>query len=583
MHSAATGTEPDKDPGTRAWPGIAITALLARFTADRELNSLLAEALHYRRSLIFAGILMLAQSAVALTLPWFAGELTRTLLGGEAAVFSSSHTVFLIILLIFTLQALLNISSSYLLARSGEHIVSALRIRVYEHLQSLPLEYHYDRRKGDVLSLLTRDVDILSGFITGTLVNIAPLGLIFAGAWIMMLYIHWPLACLAGLLMPLTIIAMKLISRRIRPLSREVSEAHADSVTTAEENLSILPIIKAFTHEGRAARQYQEKSRRVLALSNCLHLTMSTLRPVMRFITARGIMILLWIASTVLAPAALVGFLLYGVFLARPMSGLAALWGDTQHARAAMDRLHEVFSVQPEPVGSSACELPAVKGSILFEQVNFRYSKRETVLEDFDLEVRAGETVAITGVNGAGKSSLANLLLRFFEPQSGCIRVDGYDIAHVSLASLRAQIGLVPQSILLVNGSIRDNIAFGHSEPDQGKLEAAAEAACAHEFIRSLENGYDTVVGERGIKLSGGQQQRIALARALLKNPPILILDEATSMFDPAAEEKFLTLTEDSFKDRTVILITHRSASLTLADRVLVMDNGRLISTRAVD
>ncbi len=561
-------------PPLRRAPAITGPAL------ENTLNSLLADAIPHRWPLAVASILMLAKSATALTVPWLAGELTITLLGTGGGTFASSQAIFLLMVLVFAVQALLSIGDGYLLARTGEHIVSALRVRVYDHLQSLPLAYHQDRRKGDVLSLLTQDVDVLSGYITGTLIAIVPLVLTFLGAWILMLRIDWFLACLAGLLVPLFFVVMRLLGRHIRPLSREVSEAHASSVAIAEENLGLLPIIKAFTRERTATRQYRNQSRRVLALSNRLHLSLNTLRPIMGFLSASGIVILLWLASAQLPPAELVSFFMYGLLLARPMSGLAATWGETQHARAAMERLKELFRVQPEPFSAGAQALPPVRGSIVFERVSFGYRDREPLFEDFDLEVSAGETVAITGANGAGKSSLVNLLLRFFDPQAGRVLIDGNDISAVSLTSLRSQIGLVPQTILLFNGSIRENIAYGHADPNPRKLEAAAKAARAHAFICALPDGYDTLIGERGIKLSGGQQQRIALARALLKDPPILILDEATSMFDPAGEEEFLALTEDTFGDRTVLLITHRAASLALADRVLRMEDGRIAPAR---
>jgi ABC-type multidrug transport system fused ATPase/permease subunit len=301
----------------------------------------------------------------------------------------------------------------------------------------------------------------------------------------------------------------------------------------------------------------------------------------MGFLSASGIVVLLWLASARLPPAELVSFFMYGLLLARPMSGLAATWGETQHARAAVERLKELFRSQPEPLSAGTHALPPVSGSIEFEAVSFGYSDREPLFKDFDLEVTAGETVAITGANGAGKSSLVNLLLRFFDPHAGRVLIDGNDISTVSLTSLRSQIGLVPQTMLLFNGSIRENIAFGHDGPDPRKLEAAAKAARAHAFICALPDGYDTEIGERGIKLSGGQQQRLALARALLKDPPILILDEATSLYDPAAEEEFLALTQDTFRGRTVLLITHRAASLALADRVLRLEDGRVVPARA--
>ena len=563
-----------------SYPPLQRAAAITDPAPGNELKILLADAIPHRWPLAVASILMLAKSAIALTVPWLAGELTLTLLGTEGGTFASSQAIFLLMVLVFAVQALLSIGDGYLLARTGEHIVSALRVRVYDHLQSLPLAYHHDRRKGDVLSLLTRDVDVLSGYITGTLIAVVPLVLTFLGAWILMLRIDWFLACLVGLLVPLFFVVMKLLGRHIRPLSREVSEAHASSVAIAEENLGLLPIIKAFTRERAATRQYRNQSRRILALSNRLHLSFSTLRPIMGFLSASGIVVLLWLASTELPPAELVSFFMYGLLLARPMSGLAATWGETQHARAAMERLKELFRVQPEPLSPSAYALPPVRGSIVFERVSFRYRDREPLFKDFDLEVTAGETVAITGANGAGKSSLVNLLLRFFDPQAGRVLIDGNDISAVSLTSLRSQIGLVPQTILLFNGSVRENIGYGHSDPDPRKLEVAAKAARAHAFICALPDGYDTLIGERGIKLSGGQQQRIALARALLKDPPILILDEATSMFDPAAEEEFLALTEDTFGDRTVLLITHRAASLALADRVLRMEDGRIVPAR---
>jgi subfamily B ATP-binding cassette protein MsbA len=549
---------------------------IARLAPGDELKSLLTDALPHRWPLAIAMVLMLVYSAAALTVPWLAGELTVTLLDTGEGNFASSRVIFMLLIAVFAAQALMSAGNGYLLARSGEHIVSSLRIRLYDHLQSLPLGYYHERRRGDVLSLLTRDVDTLSGYITGTLVSIAPLVLTFTGAWILMLRIDWFLGCLAGLLVPASFMVVKLFGRRIRPLSKAVSEAHAHSVAMAEENLSLLPIIKAFTREREEARRFESHSLSVLGLSNRLHLIVGTLYPVMGFLSASGIVVLLWMASTKLPPDALVSFLMYGLLLARPMSGLAATWGETQHARAAVERLNEVFRAQPEPVDTGKPPLPPVRGSIVFENVSFGYGEREPVLENLDLEVAPGEKVAITGVNGAGKSSLVNLLLRFFEPREGRILVDGHDISAVTLTSLRRQMGLVPQSILLLNGSVRENIAYGQVSPDPRKIEAAAEAARAHEFICALPDGYDTLVGERGVKLSGGQQQRIALARALLDDPPILILDEATSMFDPTGEAEFFALTGETFRGRTVLLITHRPASLALADRVVRLEGGRI-------
>jgi subfamily B ATP-binding cassette protein MsbA len=552
---------------------------MARSASRHELKHLLADALAQRWPLVLASALMLAQSAASLTVPWLAGSLTQTLLGNDGGSFASSRSVFLLLILVFAVQAALSVSAGYLLTRTAEHMMSALRIRVYDHLQSLPLAYHYERRRGDVLSLLTRDVNVLSAYVTGTFTSLVPMAVTFVGAWILMWRIEWALACLAGLLIPMFFLVVQLLGRHVRPLSREVAEAHASAITMAEENLGLLPIVKSFTREREASAKYRRQNQSIVSLSNRLHFRLSTLHPVMDFLSASGIVILLWLASAELPPAALVSFFMYGLLLARPMGGFAAAWGETQHARAAVARLNEVFRSEPEPVSTSARSLSVTGGAIKFEQVTFRYRDDEPVFQNFDLTVAAGETVALTGANGAGKSTLVNLLLRFFDPQSGRVLIDGIDISTVSLTSLRAQIGWVPQSILLFNASVGENIAYGHPDLDRYRLRAAAETARAHQFICAMPDGYETLVGERGVKLSGGQQQRIALARALVKDPPILILDEATSMFDPAGEEEFLALSEDAFRDRTVLLITHRTASLALADRVLHLADGHIVSS----
>ena len=550
------------------------------------LRSLIADALRCRGLLLLAGLLMVARSAATLTVPWLAGELTLVLLGGSGGNFASATPILLLMLAAFAVQALLAATHGYLLARAGEHTVAALRTRTFDHLQSLPLAYHQDRRRGDVLSLLTRDVDTLSDYVTGTLVAIVPMLLMVCGAWILMLRIDWPLACVAGLLVPLFVVLVSLVGRHIRPLAGEVAEAHGAAVATAEESLGMLPVVKAFSRERAVSDRFRAESHRVRALSNRVHLLQSTLYPATSFLAGAGIVALIGMGSATLAPAELVAFLMYGLLMARPLGSLAAAWGETQHARAAMERLDAVFRVRPEPADAGSRPLPEGPGAISFEGVGFAYEDRESVLEGANLHIAAGETVAITGANGAGKSTLVHLLLRFFEPDTGSIRIDGHDISRVTLSSLRARIGLVPQSILLFNGSVRDNIAFGAADPEPSAVRAAAEAARAHAFIEALPDGYETRIGEGGVKLSGGQQQRIALARALFKDPPVLVLDEATSMFDPEGEEALLALGEETFRARTVILITHRAASLAAADRVVRLEGGRIEpvgSARALD
>ena len=265
----------------------------------------------------------------------------------------------------------------------------------------------------------------------------------------------------------------------------------------------------------------------------------------------------------------LVSLLLYAMLLTQPISGLANVYGQVMRVRGAADRLLDFFSELQEPYSRGKNKLNQVSGRIEFDRVTFRYPKRPRLLQDFSLTIEAGQTIAITGPNGVGKSTLANLLMRFIEPLSGHIRIDGIDIAELELDNLRQQIGLVAQNTLLINSTVEENIAYGFPNADETAIKNAAEAARAAEFIEALPDGYNTVIGDQGVKLSGGQRQRLSLARTLLKNPPILILDEATAMFDPEGEKSFIRECHELLSQRTVILITHRPASLALADRIL--------------
>ena len=300
---------------------------------------------------------------------------------------------------------------------------------------------------------------------------------------------------------------------------------------------------------------------------------------------AASILLLLWVGSIrfesgQLGIEQLVSLLLYGMLLTRPVSGLADVYGQVQRARSAAERLIEVLAVEVESPDSGEAVLSKVKGEIEFSDVEFGYQDRENILQGLNLKILAGETVAITGKNGAGKSTLAYLLQHFAEPQRGKILIDGTDISTVSLSSLRQQIGVVSQQVLLLNGTVRENILFGRHDANQQAIEDAAMAAHATDFISELPEGFETIIGDQGIKLSGGQKQRLALARAILKDAPILVLDEATAMFDPEGEKSFIEECHDMLNQRTVILITHRPASLALADRILELKDGNIVDEK---
>jgi ATP-binding cassette, subfamily B, bacterial len=536
---------------------------------------LLGYALPYRATLAFCALLMVAESGMALAVPWLGGQLAEGLLADAASTVTGK--LLLALLGLFALQALLKFGNSYLLSRSAEQILADLRIRLYDHLQALPLGFYHQRRQGEILALLTHDVTHLSGFISGTLLSVVPLLLTVVGAVALMFRIDARLALFVAVLVPLFYLLLKVLGRRLRPLASQLQDAHAEAIATAEENLGMLPAIKTFTREVQESERYRQKIHRILHLSAEQRRIYAALGPILQFLAAAGMVFVLWMMSGQMAersPADMVSFLLYAALLTRPVSALADVYGQTRQAGGALQRLKQVLTERPEPLAQAGHTLHNVRGEIEFRDVVFAYPGRAPVLDKFKLHIRAGETVAITGENGAGKSTLVHLLMRLHEPDAGRILIDGTDIASVSLASLRGQIGVVPQHVLLFNGSVRDNIGYGRADADQAAIEHAARLAQAHEFIVKLPDGYDTLIGDQGVRLSGGQRQRIALARALLKDPPILILDEATAMFDPEGEARFIEDCRATLGGKTVLIITHRPASLALADRVVEWQKG---------
>jgi len=530
----------------------------------------------HRRTLLLILALLLADSAAALANPWIAGLLTKSILEGQAGALPAFQWILLGWFALVAVKSLLSFASGYLVGSTGAEMAARLRTRVYDHLQILPLAYYQERKPGDLLTLLSNDAEAISHFVTNTLVRLLPLVLTFLGAFVIMAWLDPLIALLAALLMPVYYLAMKILGRKIRPLTSAWIKSWSGMIALVQENLGLIPAIKAFSREPLEAQRFAGKNAEFLGLSRQQILVQSIMAPAISFLAGAGLLLLLWVGIShvqggTLEPSQLVSLLLYAMLLTRPVSGLANVYGQVMHTRGAAERLLEFFTVQPEPVSVGKPGLPRVRGEIVYDRVTFAYPGRPNVLQEFSLRIEAGETIALTGPNGAGKSTLAHLLMRFIEPQLGSIRIDGTDIAEVDLHSLRNQIGLVAQNTLLLNGTVAENLAYGRSDAMPEEMKRAARAARAEEFIEQLPDGYDTVIGDQGIKLSGGQRQRLSLARTLLKDPPILILDEATALFDPEGEASFIEECHELLHQRTVILITHRPASLALADRIVQM------------
>ena len=555
---------------------------------QRFLNTFLADVVAFTRYLaphkkflILILVLMLLESLVALASPWIAGYFTESLIDGAQQNRIDINQILLLWLLVLLLQSCLRFSNQFLLGRTSTRLVARLNQDLFDHIQSLPLFYFDDRKRGQILSLLTHDIHILGDYLTGTILSIFPQLLSFGFALILIAVINPVVAVLALIGVPLFFLGMKLIGRRIRPLSVKIAEAQAGLVALAEENLQLLPVIKSFTREPLESAQYLDANQRLVQLSERFLLIQSLMSPAIQFLGAGAIILILWLISAEVALGQLpvgdlVRLVLYGLMLVAPMSNLAGVYGYTQHARASAARINRVFAESHEPPGNPV-QFPAIRGAIEFIQVDFTYPGRQPVLKDFSLSIRAGEIVAITGENGSGKSTLVYLLQRFAMPAAGEIRIDGVDITHYPLRHLRQQIGVVQQNVLLLNGSVRENIAFGKPDATEQEIVTAAINACALEFIQDLPDKMDTIIGDQGIKLSGGQKQRLSLARCLLKNPPIIILDEATAMFDPEGEQAFINASRKILGHCTVIIITHRPATLGLADRVVKLEQGRIV------
>ena len=496
------------------------------------------------------------------------------------------NRITLILIGIFALQSVVYFVRGYLLATIGERVLADMRVTLFEHLQRLSLSFFNERRTGELVSRLTNDVTTVRSVVTADISTALSQTLTFIGAFILIIVTNWRLTVFMLVLIPLVMLIAILFGRRLRTLSTAVQDQLADATTVLEEAIGGVRVVQSFTREAYEVGRFRQSIQQTLLLAFKRIRLSSLFGPLASFMGFAAVISIFWFGGhEVLAGRLTAGQLLMFLILTLTIAGsigqFSSLWTGLQEALGASRRLFEILDAQPEIADApGAPPLPPVQGRITFEGVSFAYRDNPAgaaILTDITLDVQPGEVLALVGPSGAGKTTLVNLVPRFYDPTAGRICVDGFDIRTVQVHSLRSQIGIVPQETLLFGGSVRDNILYGRLGASEAEMIEAARAANAHDFILQLPNGYETIVGERGVKLSGGQRQRIAIARAILKNPRILLLDEATSSLDSESEGLVQEALEHLMRDRTSVVIAHRLSTIQNAHRIAVLEEGRLV------
>ncbi len=498
-------------------------------------------------------------------------------------------------LAMFGIASLLAISTSlryYFVSWLGERVVADVREAVFRHILRLSQSFYEVTRTGEVLSRLTTDTTILQS-VVGSSASVALRNVLLLAGGLVMLAITSPkLTGLIVVLVPVMLLPLILFGRRVRALSRQNQDRVADSSALAEEILTAMRIVQAYVRETWEAARFRDVVEDSFVAALARIRARAVLTAVVILFVFGAIVLVLWFGAKAVLAGTMTGgqlgqFVLYAVLVAGSFAALAEVWGEVQRAAGAMERIMELLTSTPEirdPARPVAAATPA-RGEVRVENLDFWYPARpdRKALDDVSFTVPAGKTVALVGPSGAGKTTVFQLLLRFYDPQSGCIRLDGVDIGTLTLADLRGAMAMVPQETVIFSTSARENIRYGRPEANDAEVEAAARAALAHEFICDMPEGYATYLGERGVRLSGGQRQRIAIARAILKNPPLLLLDEATSALDAESEQQVQQALDRLMTDRTTIVIAHRLATVLKADRIVVLEGGRLVATGSHD
>lgn len=545
---------------------------------------------NYKRLLLFikpymsrlgvAVFCIIMAAAANLYVPWIIKDIIDTVLANRDM--AMLNTIAVGIVVVFFLRGIFYYGQTYLVSYIAQKIIIDIRQVLYVKFQRLQLAYYEKRQTGTIMSYITNDVAALQAALVDSLIEMVTEGAILIGSICTMFYLDWKLSLLTFVTVPLIAQAMKVFGRKLKSSGTVIQERTADITSLLQESISAVRIVKSFVREAYEIERFQKQNDLNFRAQMKNVQLMSLLTPTVEFLSAVAVTFIVWfggyeVVNGVMTAGSLIAFLTYAVNLANPVKRISRVYGTVQKAMAAADRVFEVLDTEEKIKDKpDAIDLPRIEGKVTFDRVSFAYKENVLALNDVSLEARPGQMIAIVGPSGAGKSTIVNLLPRFYDVTAGTISIDDTDIREVRLNSLREQIGIVPQETMLFSGSVAFNIRYGRLDATDEEVIAAAKAANADEFIREMPDGYATKISERGSNLSGGQRQRISIARAILKNPRVLILDEATSALDTESEKIVQAALDTLMIGRTSFVIAHRLSTILQADKIIVLENGHI-------
>ncbi|AGB42296.1 ABC-type multidrug transport system, ATPase and permease component [Halobacteroides halobius DSM 5150] len=537
----------------------------------------------YKGRLLLAVVCMLFNAALSIFFFDRFGKLIDTVIG--QAQMDKLNWLIVGMFFLFLFRGIFQYGQKYLTAYVSQHAIKDLRANLYSHLQSLSLDFYAKNKTGEIMSRATNDISVLQGAIVSGAIGVFSKVFILIGGVSKLFYDNWRLAIVSFVLFPLIGYVVDKFNRRIRKVSKRAQVKVANVSDVLQETISGVRVVKSFGREDYEYERFQEQNYANFRANLKNSQLKATLTPATEFLAALSFIVVLWyggreVIAGYMTAGELTSFFTLLLYITNPLKSLTRLSGTIQRALAAAERIFEIIDIQPTIQDQpDARKLTKVNGTINFNNVSFSYDNDELALDRVNLEAQPGQMVALVGPSGAGKSTLVNLVPRFYDPNQGFVTINGLNIKEFKVDSLRDKIGIVPQETILFGGTIADNILYGNLEANRQDIVQAAKAANAHDFIMSFADDYQTQIGERGVGLSGGQKQRIAIARAILNDPEILILDEATSALDTESEALVQEALERLMENRTTFVIAHRLSTILNADKIVVMDEGRIVET----